>query len=169
MKEKLYRSTKDKVVGGVAAGLGNYLNIDPVIVRIIFVLLTIFNGVGLLVYIIMWIIIPADKDDRPILNFNKDQKINNFDAVNIDGQPNPDNSKTNETTNSQAQNNTININEETKSDKVSTGRLIFGGLLVFFGLAFFLEKFFDWFDFHDLIPLVFIIVGLLLLWNSIRK
>jgi phage shock protein C len=166
MKEKLYRSTKDKVVGGVAAGLGNYLNIDPVIVRIIFVLLTIFNGVGLLVYIIMWIIIPADKDDRPILNFNK--KNDNNDSVNIDGQNNTEKTE-NTNINYQAKDQTIVINEEEKSEKVSTGRIIFGGLLVFFGLAFFVERFFDWFDFHDLIPLVFIIIGLLLLWNSIRK
>ena len=166
MKEKLYRSTKDKVVGGVAAGLGNYLNIDPVIVRIIFVLLTIFNGVGLLVYIIMWIIIPADKDDRPILNFNK--KNDNNDSVNIDGQNNTEKTE-NTNINYQAKDHTIVIKEEEKSEKVSTGRIIFGGLLVFFGLAFFVERFFDWFDFHDLIPLVFIIIGLLLLWNSIRK
>ncbi len=169
MKEKLYRSTKDKVVGGVAAGLGNYLNIDPVIVRIIFVLLTIFNGVGLLVYIIMWIIIPADKDDRPILNFNKEKKSDSNDTVNIEGQSTDNEFGKNENINYQAQSQTISVKEEEKSDKVSTGRLIFGGLLVFFGLAFFLEKFFDWFDFHDLIPLVFIIIGLLLLWNSIRK
>lgn len=55
---RLYRSTSDKVIGGVAGGLGDYLNIDPVIVRIIFVLLAIFGGSGVLVYIILWIVIP---------------------------------------------------------------------------------------------------------------
>jgi phage shock protein PspC (stress-responsive transcriptional regulator) len=168
MREKLYRSTKDKVVGGVAAGLGNYLNIDPVIIRIIFVLLTIFNGVGLIVYIIMWMIIPADKDDRPILNFDKNKSPDNNDFVNIDNQNNNAKNENSDNPNFQAQNQTISVTEQ-KSDRISTGRLIFGGLLVFFGLAFFLENFFDWFDFHDLIPLIFIIIGLLLLWNSIRK
>jgi phage shock protein PspC (stress-responsive transcriptional regulator) len=46
------------VIGGVCGGLGNYLNIDPVIVRILFVLLAVFGGSGVLVYIILWIVIP---------------------------------------------------------------------------------------------------------------
>ena len=58
---RLYRSTTDKVIGGVAGGLGNYLTLDPVIVRVLFVLLAIFGGSGVLVYIIMWIIIPEQK------------------------------------------------------------------------------------------------------------
>jgi phage shock protein PspC (stress-responsive transcriptional regulator) len=57
---RLYRSTTDKVIGGVCGGLGNYLNIDPVIVRILFVLLAIFGGSGILVYIILWIVIPEE-------------------------------------------------------------------------------------------------------------
>ena len=55
---RLYRSTTDKVIGGVCGGLGNYLNIDPVIVRILFVLLAVFGGSGVLVYIILWIVVP---------------------------------------------------------------------------------------------------------------
>lgn len=55
---RLYRSKTDKVIGGVSGGLGNYFNIDPVIVRVLFVLLAIFGGSGVLVYIIMWIVIP---------------------------------------------------------------------------------------------------------------
>ncbi len=55
---RLYRSTTDKVIGGVCGGLANYLNIDPVIVRILFVLLAVFGGSGILVYIILWIVIP---------------------------------------------------------------------------------------------------------------
>jgi phage shock protein PspC (stress-responsive transcriptional regulator) len=55
---RLYRSYTDKVIGGVAGGLGDYLNIDPVIIRILFVLLVIFGGSGILVYIILWIVVP---------------------------------------------------------------------------------------------------------------
>ena len=57
--DRLYRSNTDKVIGGVAGGLADYLNIDPVIVRILFVLLAIFGGSGVLIYIILWIVIPA--------------------------------------------------------------------------------------------------------------
>ena len=60
---RLYRSTTDKVIGGVSGGIGNYLNIDPVVVRVLFVLLFLFGGSGLLVYIILWIVIPTEKPD----------------------------------------------------------------------------------------------------------
>lgn len=56
---KLYRSNTDKVIGGVSGGLADYLNIDVVIIRIIFVLLALFGGGGVLIYIVLWIAIPA--------------------------------------------------------------------------------------------------------------
>ncbi len=59
--KRLYRSSTDKVIGGVCGGLGDYLDIDPVIARIIFVLLVLFGGSGILVYIILWIVVPEKK------------------------------------------------------------------------------------------------------------
>jgi phage shock protein PspC (stress-responsive transcriptional regulator) len=57
---RLYRSTSEAMLGGVAAGLGNYFKIDPVVVRIAFVLLTIFtSGAFLLVYLAMWLLVPT--------------------------------------------------------------------------------------------------------------
>ena len=58
MYKKLYRSVTDKMLGGVCGGLAEYFSIDPVIVRLIFVLAVIFGGSGILAYIILWIIIP---------------------------------------------------------------------------------------------------------------
>ncbi len=49
MEKKLYRETKDRVLGGVAAGLARYLEIDVTWVRILFILVTIFGGSGFLV------------------------------------------------------------------------------------------------------------------------
>ena len=57
---KVYRNKKRAVIGGVAAGFADYLNIDAVIIRILFVLLTVFFGPGLLVYIVLWIALPSD-------------------------------------------------------------------------------------------------------------
>lgn len=54
--KRLYRNTSDAKLGGVCAGLGEYLNIDPVIVRLLF-LLFFFAG-GVIAYIIAWIIVP---------------------------------------------------------------------------------------------------------------
>ena len=55
--KRLYRSRKDKRIGGVCGGLGEYLSIDPTLIRLIWVLLAL-SGVGILAYFIAWIIIP---------------------------------------------------------------------------------------------------------------
>jgi phage shock protein C len=59
--KRLYRSEKDKMIGGVCGGLAQYFNIDPTVVRLIFVLFLLLGGPGLLVYIIMWIVVPMDR------------------------------------------------------------------------------------------------------------
>lgn len=57
--KRLYRASKnDSVIGGVCAGIANYFNIDPVIVRILAILLALLHGAGILAYLIAWIIIP---------------------------------------------------------------------------------------------------------------
>ncbi len=56
---RLYRSKSNKMLGGVAGGLGEYLNIDPTIIRIGFILLGLLNGIGILLYLLMWIFIPS--------------------------------------------------------------------------------------------------------------
>lgn len=56
--KRLYRDPDQAILAGVSAGLGAYFNVDPVIPRIIFVCLTIFGGTGILIYIILWLILP---------------------------------------------------------------------------------------------------------------
>jgi len=58
MQTKLYRSPTDKMIAGVCGGLGTYLAIDPVLIRLFFVLLTLGGGSGIVIYMIMWILIP---------------------------------------------------------------------------------------------------------------
>lgn len=57
---RLTRSRTDEVLGGVAGGLGNYLGVDPVLIRIAWVALVLFGGTGILLYIIAWVIIPEE-------------------------------------------------------------------------------------------------------------
>jgi phage shock protein PspC (stress-responsive transcriptional regulator) len=57
---RLYRSGKDRILGGVCGGIGEYLGIDPVIVRLLWVLFSLAGGSGILFYIIAWIIIPRN-------------------------------------------------------------------------------------------------------------
>ncbi len=56
---RLYRNPNDKLIGGVCSGVANYFDIDPVIVRLVFAVLFLTAGIGLLAYIIAWIIIPV--------------------------------------------------------------------------------------------------------------
>lgn len=58
MEKKLYRDEHQKVIGGVCAGLADYLNIDVSIVRVLFLLSLALKGGGFLLYIILWIVLP---------------------------------------------------------------------------------------------------------------
>jgi len=67
---RLLRSHSDYMIGGVCGGLGKYFKIDPTLVRLAFVLLTLAGGSGVLVYFILWIVIP--REDIPNMQSNLD-------------------------------------------------------------------------------------------------
>jgi len=60
----LRRSVRNRLLGGVAAGLADYLDIDPVLVRIGFVVLAFLGGSGVLLYLAGWLLIPAEDTGR---------------------------------------------------------------------------------------------------------
>jgi phage shock protein C len=64
--KRLMRSSRDKKVGGVCAGLADYFDLDPTIVRIVWLLAIFFAGTGLLVYVVLWIALPLAPLDAPI-------------------------------------------------------------------------------------------------------
>ena len=57
---KLYRSGKDKMICGVCGGLGDYLNVDPTLIRLLWVLLTCWAGMSIVAYLVAAIIIPME-------------------------------------------------------------------------------------------------------------
>ena len=59
MYKKLYRSRTDSLLGGVCGGLGVYLGINSTWIRLFFILLTLGSGFGVLMYLVMWLMIPA--------------------------------------------------------------------------------------------------------------
>ena len=72
--KKLYRSNSERIIWGVCGGLGNYFQIDPILIRILFVLLFFAGGTGLFVYIILAIMIPKSKKEEKkeeIMKVNK--------------------------------------------------------------------------------------------------
>jgi len=60
VNKKLYRSEKDKMIGGVCGGLAQYFSIDVTIIRVLFALIVIYGGSGLILYIILWIVVPTE-------------------------------------------------------------------------------------------------------------
>jgi len=144
MQKKLYRSRKFRVLGGVAGGLAEYFGLDPILMRVIFVLFTLINGIGVLLYIIFWIIIPEEPFEVAY-NIDKDTPKDTADE-NIDSQKTAIEHKRN-----------------------GSGRVILGVILIIIGLLFLAERFIPAFCFEDIIPLTLVIIGIFLIWNSVSK
>jgi phage shock protein C len=63
MAKKLYRSKKNRKIAGVCGGIAEYFDIDPIIIRLITLILVLSAGGGLIAYIIGWIIVPEESDN----------------------------------------------------------------------------------------------------------
>jgi phage shock protein C len=66
--KRLYRSRKDRILGGVCGGLGDHIDVDPTIIRVVWAVVSLLTiGTGLLAYIIAWILIPEEpvEADQP--------------------------------------------------------------------------------------------------------
>jgi len=64
MQNRILRTRTDRMVGGVCGGLAKYLGVDATLVRLVFVILAFGSGVGIPIYIVLWIVIPPE--DRPV-------------------------------------------------------------------------------------------------------
>ncbi len=81
MQSRLMRSRRDKVIAGVCGGLGEYFNIDPVVVRLIFVLATLTSGIGFVLYPVLWLIMPKAPSGMPSAFSDPAQHMGNSGAV----------------------------------------------------------------------------------------
>ncbi len=61
MKKKLYRSSRGKILVGVCTGLGEYFDIDPVLIRALFIVALFSGGIGAMLYIVLWMIMPKEE------------------------------------------------------------------------------------------------------------
>lgn len=118
--KKLYRSKNDRVIFGVCGGLGEYFEVDSLILRILFILLTFTGGSGLIIYLILAIIIP-DGEGKKIKNKEMKEVI------------------------SDAQLKTQDLAEEIKknSNWIKSTKNIIGLIIVFIGLNIFFEQVFN--------------------------
>lgn len=60
--KKLTRSSKDKLIAGVCGGLGEYFGVDPMVMRVIFIVAAFFMGATFWIYLLLWLIVPLDTD-----------------------------------------------------------------------------------------------------------
>ena len=138
----LYRSETNRVVAGVAGGLGEYFHIDPTIIRVIFILITIFGGWGLLIYIVLWILIPAKSQ---IGNSSSDHINQNIQELRLRAQE---------------------FASEIRNTPVeSRPRFWLGIILIIFGLVFLMSSLnlISVIDFSKIWPLLLIFFGILIL------
>lgn len=146
-RQGLYRSRKDRVFGGVAGGIAHSLNADPAIVRLIFALLVIVAGGGLLLYLILWIAIPEEP-------FEFYQQGGNPDVAN----------PVNETAAQDSPN-----QQPFYPQRRNNSALIIGLILIAIGALFLIDRFLPniHLHFHDFWPLIVVFAGIALIVSSL--
>jgi len=136
MVKKLYRSRKNSMIAGVCGGIAEYFDIDPTLVRLLAILIVFLGGVGILAYIIAWIIIPE----------NPYQKSDNSDNKEY----------------SQDDEGDITAEEKQNNNRHIWGGLI----LIFLGLFFLLRSFFPRFFVVSFWPIILVLIGIVLIVQS---
>lgn len=139
-QNRLYRNKKEAWIGGVAAGIADYFGIDPIIIRVIFLVLIFAVGGGVLVYVVLWIAVPEKID-----YFNQDF---------------------NQTSRTEAP---PSVPEDDKSgswDQRTKGSLVGGIILICLGMLFLLRQFIPAFSFEKLWPVLLIVVGVLVVFTG---
>ena len=139
--KKLYRSETNRGIGGVAGGLGEYLGIDATVIRLFFLLAAIFNGLGLIIYLIMWLTIPSESK---IKEQSEDILRENVEEIRTKAK---------------------GLGGEVRIHRSSDGRWIWGVFLLALGVLFLFHNFglWAWFDFGRLWPLFLILIGVSIL------
>ncbi len=66
MAKRLQRSRTEKMVAGVCGGLAEYFDVDPTIIRLIWVIVTFMGGAGVLAYLVLWIVVPLERPGPPV-------------------------------------------------------------------------------------------------------
>ncbi|RJP59620.1 MAG: PspC domain-containing protein [Ignavibacteriales bacterium] len=152
MAERLYRSRSKKIIGGVAGGLADYLNLDPVLIRVIFVIITLINGLGILLYIILWIVV----QEEPYKTFSYEMGSGS-ETAQSDNKQNAESPKQS------------THHQQSTDHPNGKGRIIVGVILIALGFIFLAENWFPHFDFYDVLPLALVAGGIYLVMNSLNK
>ena len=170
MEKRLYRSRSDRMIGGVCGGLAKYFNIDPTIVRVIAVLSIFVNGLGILGYIILAIVVPLEKSEsttpEQTIKENVQEIKQTAEKFGADVRAafgekgrNPGQRR---------------ARLRTETAPGFSGRIILGIFLILIGIVFLLSTLgalnvFWWFRWGYLWPLVLVAIGLLIIFADAEK
>jgi len=180
MTERLYRSGREKMVGGVCGGLAEYFNIDVTLVRLVTLVAIFMGGVGLLAYLAAWIIIPLNPAEQSTYRSSRESReyyapgaqdtqgpveeiIANVEQIGAKFQESHGNS--NQGANYQGPSSYRDIDEPRKSrSKVA------GIILIVFGMLFLLDRWFPfWFSLNKMWPLILIFIGAAIIFRGERR
>jgi len=156
MKNKLYRSKKDCVIGGVCGGIAEYFDVDPTLVRLLAVLVFFLGGSGIVAYIIGWIIIPRNPNGNTEGNSeNKEETKRKI-------------KKRAEDTIKKTEENLLE--ERSKGNSERNRNIILGIILTIVGLIFMGSTFFPWITWAvwgAFWPVIIIVVGIVIMIRAI--
>jgi len=152
--KRLYRSAKSKVFGGVAGGIADYFDIDPIIIRLLFVIIAFAGGGGAIVYLILWIALPLEPLTPFTMNMGPGEPQ---DTGNPDAQPAADYS-----TGSPSPF-TLPVKPENRNS------LIGGIVLISLGIIFLANKYIPNINLSDLWPLLLVVLGGVLIATSLAE
>ena len=150
--KRLYRSLRDKQIAGVCGGIAEYFSIDPVLVRVVFVILALVGGGGVLAYFVLWIVVP--RSPEPWF-----QTFENKGTETAEEQPAKE-----EETKSYSPWDT----KET-SRKPGRGALMGGLVLITLGVLFLMDRLLPNVNFHDFWPVILIVIGLALIGGNFAR
>ena len=164
MEKKLYRSRTDRMIWGVCGGLAKYFNVDPTIVRLVAVLTIFLDGIGILAYIILALVVPLEEskatEPRETIRENVEEmkKTATEFGHNIQSTFAGEKGTAKETT-------------ETASRTGNRNLAIIGLILVIVGALFLLGSFnlLLWLRWAKLWPIVLVVIGILIIWSARRK
>ena len=154
MKTYLYRSETERMLGGVCGGLGEYLSLDPVFIRLFFVLLFFGHGAGFFLYLVLWVVMPnkSDVQEGKTLEENVKASAENFgERIQTIGEE---------------------FGEAMRNPNPQVG-VIVGAALIILGSLLFVENLgiygLGWFSFDILWPALLIIGGVVILQRRTRE
>jgi phage shock protein C len=161
--KRLYRSNIDRKLAGVSGGLGEYFGMDPLLIRLVFVILALAGGGGVLIYIVLWIVTPDSPYSIPQSQVPPQYTEN---------QNQPRDTNTTDNTGTQSETNytsATNPPAAPQTKERTKGSLVGGLVLITIGALFLADELIPQINFGDLWPLILVAIGTGLLINAFTR